>query len=176
MVSFGISFIYVGESLEMQSVAHMSVGCVGRFISFRALGLCAIALLSAAPVAAQQSGGRAQQSENPFETILRGPRFTTTPMEPQDWIKRSRPTDTQAYIPVGRAADQPQRKVMTPDEVRAKEAELDAVRAKHDRLAHRKSLAGQIGSATAPPLPKKEVKKPTCVLTCDTGLGTTTRK
>jgi hypothetical protein len=160
----------------MQSVVHMSVGRVRLFISLRLLALCAIALLSAAPVAAQQETGRAQNSDNPFATILRGPRFTTTPMEPQDWVKQSRPADNQAYIPVGRAADQPQRKVMTPDEVRAKEAELDGVRAKHDRLAHRKPLTGQIGSATAPPLPKKEAKKPNCVLTCDTGLGTTTRK
>ena len=160
----------------MQSVVHVSAGRIGRFLSVCSLGLCALALLAAAPVAAQQEGARAQQSENPFATILRGPRFTTTPMEPQDWVKRSRPAENQAYIPVGRAADQPQRRVMTPDEVRAKEAELDAVRARHDRLAHRKSFKGKIGSATAPPLPKKEVKKPTCVLTCDTGLGTTTRK
>jgi len=160
----------------MQSVVHVSAGRIGRFISVCSLGLCALALLSVAPVAAQQEGGRAQQSENPFATILRGPRFTTTPMEPQDWVKRSRPADNQAYIPVGRPPDQPRRRVMTPDEVRAKEAELDAVRARHDRLAHRKSFKGQIGSATAPPLLKKEVKKPTCVLTCDTGLGTTTRK
>lgn len=97
-------------------------------------------------------------------------------MEPQDWVKRSRPADNQAYVPAGRPSDRPQRRVMTPDEVRAKEAELDAVRAKHDRLAHRKPFKGQIGTASAPPLLKKEVKKPTCVLTCDTGLGTTTRK
>ncbi|MDF2115438.1 hypothetical protein PY365_07655 [Roseiarcaceae bacterium H3SJ34-1] len=160
----------------MQSVARMSADRFGRLISVRSFSLCAFALLSTLPVAAQQAGGSAQQSDNPFATILRGPRFTTTPMEPQDWVKRSRPADNQAYIPVGRNADQPQRRVMTPDEVRAKEAELDAVRAKHDRLAHRKPLNVRIGSATAPPLPKKESKKPTCVLTCDTGLGTTTRK
>jgi hypothetical protein len=164
------------ESLEMQSVVHMSVGRIRRFIAVCSLVLCAIALLSTAPVAAQQAAGSAKQSDNPFATILRGPRFTTTPIEPQDWVKQSRPTDNQAYIPVGRNTDQPGRRVMTPDEVRAKEAELDGVRAKHDRLAHRKPLTGQIGSATAPPLPKKVVKKPNCVLTCDTGLGTTTRK
>jgi len=145
-------------------------------MSFCVPAICAVALLSAAPVAAQQSGGSAHNSDNPFAAILRGPRFTTTPMEPQDWVKRSRPADNEAYVPVGRPGDRSQRPVMTPDQVRAKEAELDAVRARHDRLAHRKGFKGQIGSATAPPLPKKEVKKPNCVLTCDTGLGTTTRK
>jgi hypothetical protein len=170
------SFPNVVESLEMQSVAHMSVKRSRRFISFYASAIWAVALLSVAPVAAQQSDNRAQNSENPFATILRGPRFTTTPMEPQDWVKRSRPADNEAYVPVGRPSDRSQRPVMTPDQVRAKEAELDAVRAQHDRLAHRKGFKGRIGSPTAPPLARKEVKKPNCVLTCDTGLGTTTRR
>ena len=148
----------------------MSVNCFRGFVLFGVIA-------SALPVAAQQSNGRgAQQSENPLTTILRGPRFTTTLIEPKEWVKRSRPEGEQAYIPVGRNADISRRRIMTPDEVRAKEAELNAVQAKHDRLGHRKPMRGAIGSAAAPPIRKKEAKKETCILTCDTGLGTTRRR
>lgn len=141
------------------------------------VGACAQGQQTAGqPAAGQQANARPQQSSNPLDTILQGPRFTTTPLESPDWMKRSRTGREQTFIPTGPPDGQPQRPVLTPDQVRAREAELDGIRRRHDQIAGRNGYRGKVGSATAPPIKREKPKPMPCMLTCDTGLGTTTRK
>lgn len=145
--------------------------------------LLALALLAGASVGAyaQQAAGQPapahpQKSTSFFDTLMEGPRLTTTPLEAPDWMKARRTGREENFVPVGPPPDQPKRTVRTPEQIQAKEAELDSIRRRHDQIASRKGFRGQIGTASAPPIKKEKPKKMPCVLTCDTGLGTPTRK
>lgn len=56
------------------------------------------------------------------------------------FVQSSRPKDDQlGYIPLGGPRPEPATKVMTPEQVKAMERELDDLRFKQDKLAGRKS-------------------------------------
>lgn len=103
------------------------------------------------------------------ETIMEGPRLTTTPPEAADWVRQTRrdPNAARPAPPTG-----PSRPLLTPDEIRAREAALDNARARHDKIAGRKPPTGKLGSAAGKPEPAEPEKpKPGCVLTCATPIG-----
>ncbi len=103
------------------------------------------------------------------ETIMEGPRLTTTPPEAADWVRQTR-RDPNAARPAGPTG--PSRPLLTPDEIRAREAALDSARARHDKIAGRKPPTGKLGSAAGKPEPAEPEKaKPGCVLTCATPIG-----
>jgi hypothetical protein len=105
-----------------------------------------------------------------IETIMQGPRFTTTPPEAADWVRASRPAANTAAAPPRRPG--PGRAVLTPDQIRAQEAQLDSLRARHDRAAGRRGPSGKLGSAAGKPQPSDAEKhKPGCVLTCSTAIS-----
>jgi hypothetical protein len=104
------------------------------------------------------------------ETIMQGPRFTTTPPEAANWVRASRPAANAAAAPPRRPG--PGRAVLTPDQIRAQEAQLDSLRARHDRIAGRRGPSGKLGSAAGKPEPSDAEKhKPGCVLTCSTAIS-----
>ncbi|MBN9081639.1 MAG: hypothetical protein J0I16_09070 [Rhizobiales bacterium] len=145
--------------------------------------LLALLLLAAASVGAhaqqatgQQAPARQQKNNSFFDTLMEGPRLTTTPLEAPEWMQRRRTGREQEFVPVGPPPNQPQRTVLTEDQIKAKEAELDAVARRHDQIAGRKGYKGKIGTASAPPIKRVKPKPMPCVLTCETGLGTPTRK
>ena len=145
--------------------------------------LLALLLLAAASVGAyaqqstgQQAPARQQKNNSFFDTLMEGPRLTTTPLEAPEWMQRRRTGREQEFVPIGRPPNQPQRTVLTEDQIKAKEAELDAVARRHDQIAGRKGYKGKIGTASAPPIKRVKPKPMPCVLTCETGLGTPTRK
>jgi hypothetical protein len=134
--------------------------------------LLAVAL--AASIMSVQPG--AALAQGLLETLTQGPRLRTDPGEPADWVRASRP----AVIPDAAGADvgarQPRRALLTPDDVRRKERELDALRVRHDRISGRKPATGKFRSAAAEPVvktPKKEVR---CALTCAKTIGTPPRR
>jgi hypothetical protein len=104
------------------------------------------------------------------ETIMAGPRLTTTPPEAADWVRSSRPAPN-SQSPAARAPAQ-QRAVLTGDQIRANEAQLDSLRSRHDRIAGRKPQRGTPGSAAGKPeAPEAESYKPGCALNCSTAIS-----
>jgi hypothetical protein len=115
--------------------------------------------------APQAEPRRTQQSKGFLDTIMEGPRLTTTPPEAADWVRASRPAP-DAPRPAARPPG-PGRPLLTADEIRAREAQLDRLRARHDRIAGRKAPTGKFGSAAGKPqAEEKEKYKPGCALTC----------
>ncbi|MBX9761241.1 MAG: hypothetical protein K2Y29_20860 [Beijerinckiaceae bacterium] len=132
------------------------------------------------PAAKAKPDSHAKREPKGFiETITQGPRLTTTPPEPADWVRQSRGAQTGA--PAGLqtavrgnapAAAAPARRLLTADEIRAKEAALDSARVRHDKVAGRKNQTGKLGSAAGKPeVATAEKPKPGCVLTCATPIG-----
>lgn len=134
-------------------------------------GLLAFALA----LAIQSVPAAAQKGSDPISTLFRGPGFTTTPAEPPEWVRKSRPSDDKLYERRQIPAGQPDRAAMSPGDVRRIESELNALRVRHDRAGGRTSAAPP-ASAAADPRPKKEKSRPDCVLTCNIGLGTINRR
>ncbi|HEY8579492.1 MAG TPA: hypothetical protein VIL72_06360 [Beijerinckiaceae bacterium] len=130
----------------------------------------ALAATLAAPAALAQSGGGL------FETLTQGPRLRTTPGEPADWVKASRPQTVPDAAAVDVESRKPRRALLTPDQVRRKEAELDALRARHDRLSGRKPVRGKYRSAAAEPEQKETKKEVGCALTCAKTIGAIRRR
>lgn len=105
-----------------------------------------------------------------IETIMEGPRLTTTPPEAADWVRSSRPA--QNAQPTAARAPAQQRAVLTGDQIRANESQLDALRTRHDRIAGRRSPTGKAGSAAGKPdAPEVERYKPGCALNCSTPIS-----
>lgn len=104
------------------------------------------------------------------ETIMAGPRLTTTTPEAADWVRASRPA--QNAQPAAARAPAQQRAVLTGDQIRANESKLDALRTRHDRIAGRRSPTGKPGSAAGKPeAPEVEKYKPGCALNCSTPIS-----
>lgn len=60
--------------------------------------------------------------------------LATDPGEPQDFVVKARPAGPEDYVPVGRKAFVRGIKAKTPAELKAIEADLEAVRARHDAV------------------------------------------
>ena len=81
--------------------------------------------------------------------------------EPQDFVIKARPTGPQAYIPAGRKPFVHDTDVKTPDELKAIDADMDAVRARHDAI--RATFAPAVkamADAAAAKAAKEKSKKP----------------
>jgi hypothetical protein len=81
-----------------------------------------------------------------FVAVGAGPQNAQTP----DFVEQSRPAELD-YLPVGTAAPARPTAARTADEVKAAEAELEAVRLQNERAAQAAQKAGQ----TPPPAPVK---------------------
>lgn len=142
----------------------------------RMLRLCALAgafALVSAPVSAQEQGRRAPLGL--IDTILQGPKLRTDPGEPADWVKARRPSELQELVRVQPGAE-PARKLLTPDEIRQREAQLDAVRIRNEQLGGRQPVRGNFASAAGTPQEKKKKVEVHCVITCDASSGVKQKK
>ena len=115
-----------------------------------------------------------RQPQGFIDTLLQGPRLTTTTPEPADWVRRTRPPEG-APPPPAAAPAAPARPRLTPDEVRRREAAREAARIRHDRLAGRKTQGGRTAPAPASEQ-KAETAKPGCVMTCAEPIGVPRRR
>ena len=103
------------------------------------------------------------------ETIMEGPRLTTTPPEAADWVRQTR-RDPNAARPAGPAG--PPGPCSLPMKSAPARRRSTAARARHDKIAGRKPPTGKLGSAAGKPEPAEPEKaKPGCVLTCATPIG-----
>ncbi len=83
------------------------------------------------------------------------------PGEPADFVVRSRPAGSQDFVPIGRKAFERRIKVKTPEELKAIEADLEAVRARHDALRATFAPAVKaVADAAAAKAAKDKSKKP----------------
>ncbi len=105
-----------------------------------------------------------------IDTLMEGPRITTTPPPAADWVRATRP-DPNAPRAAARPAA-PGRAVLSDAQIRANEAQLENLRARHDKVAGRKPPTGKFGSAAGKPqAPEVEKYKPGCALTCSTPIS-----
>lgn len=120
-----------------------------------------------------------EKSGDPLTTIFRGPRFSTTTVEPPDWVKATRQKEYTDFVPTHGNRPEPSRPVMTPDRVKKMEAELDALRARHDAIGGRRPVKTAQGSVAGDGRARKGKKKKTarpCVLTCASAIGQIPRR
>jgi hypothetical protein len=97
-------------------------------IVFTALGL-SCALAQGVPPAPAEQGG-------PLDSLGRLIGLRSKPVEPADFVRETRPAETN-FIPVHTPRPNNHERIMTKEELRAKERELDALKASHDQIANR---------------------------------------
>ena len=104
--------------------------------------------------------------QNPIDAI-RNFKLRADPVEPAEFVRKSRPPEDQLqFIPIGAPKPEPATRPMTLDELRARETDLDGVRARHDRIGARAAPAGPPRSVALAPKPPPEKKKRNCLITC----------
>jgi hypothetical protein len=111
----------------------------------------------------------APNSEGTVSKVLQGLKVKTEVGQMPDFVVKSRPPpDSLHYIPVGGPRPEPAAPQMTVDEIKAEEAELDALKQQHDHIGARKSDATHHASvADGRKPPKSKPARPKCILTCD---------
>lgn len=127
-----------------------------------------LAAVAAAVLTTLLVGGCAQaQSDEPSQ-LSRTLKIRTVPKPAPDFVVKSRPPeDRLQFIPTGSPRAVPRGQPLTPEQIRAKEGELDGLRARHDRIAGRKSAPPAPRSVADGGAKKKVPPKPLrCVLTC----------
>jgi hypothetical protein len=134
------------------------------------LAVLAVALLCAGARADDSAPANAPSSppaapppnDGIVRTIAKKLGLTTDPGEPQDFVIKSRPTGPQEYIPAGRKPFVHENKAKTPDELQAIDADMDAVRARHDAIRSTFAPAVKaVADAAAAKAAKEKSKKST---------------
>ena len=136
---------------------------------FSSVLLVVAALFAVAPAWAQQPAARRRPSTStqaPLEVITNF-KLRADPVEPADFVKRTRPPEDRLdYVPVGGPRPEPASKIMSFEELKAREAELDAIRARHDGIGGRKRPAGPVKSVAYEPKKPSPRKRQPCLITC----------
>lgn len=131
---------------------------------FKIVAAAACCIAAAALVVPR--GAVAQQGSNPFAALADALKLHTEAPDPAPFVKASRPAVEPAYLPFAPANKAPAGKVLTPDEIRAEEADLQSLRLKHDRSARRKPAPLMQSSAAPVPQAPKHSDNFHCVMTC----------
>ena len=130
------------------------------------LALPLVCLALAAPAVAQTQRRSTTSTQSPLEAITSF-KLRADPVEPADFVKRSRPPEDQLqYLPVATPKNEPARRVLTFDELKAAEADLDALRARQDRIGARPAPKEKLRSIAFAPKPKAPKKTVPCLITC----------
>lgn len=109
-----------------------------------------LALLALAPAAAQ---------DGPLDSLATSVGQRSKPVEPAGFVRDSRPSDLN-YLPVHSKRPEPKGKLLTADELKAQERELDALRATHDKAGERRPARAAYRPLQAPGGAKKAESKP----------------
>jgi len=120
----------------------------------KAVALLFLLLVPAlSPACAQGAATPPVEQDGPLGALARQTGYRSKPVEAADFVRESRPAEMN-YIPVhSRRPDAPG-KLMTADELAAKERELDALKANHDGIAKRPRSAVAYKPLQAPAPPK----------------------
>jgi hypothetical protein len=94
----------------------------------------ALAFAPAASRAGDETKPAANQNQGVLKSVLKKANMATDDVgRPQDFVVNSRPAAPQDYVPVFRQNEEHKTKVLTPDQLKAMEADLDAA---SDRNGH----------------------------------------
>jgi hypothetical protein len=113
--------------------------------------------------------------DNRGSTVLKSPaqviqefKLYHEPVEPKEFVRATRPPEENLrYIEVHSGRQDPPGRVMTTEELAARERELDAIRARHDRIGGRQRVAGKFNTVAVPPKPAAAKPAPfPCQITC----------
>lgn len=88
-------------------------------------------------MAAASAPSLAQDAAGPIDSLLERLQIKAPPVPQSDFVTASRPRQDAGFLPVGRTHPSRATRVMTPAEVAAAEADLDAVRERQQRRAGR---------------------------------------
>jgi hypothetical protein len=95
-----------------------------------------LSLVGAAPAPAF-----GQESDNPLTDLARRAKLMPEPVEPKDFVKQSRPAQTD-FLPVGVMPPDRRLKVKSPEELKAMQADLEAAGLRHEKIAGRPAVNG----------------------------------
>ena len=109
-----------------------------------------LAVIALAPAAAQ---------DGPLDSLATRVGQRSKPAESADFVRNSRPADLN-YLPVHSKRPEPKGKLLSDDELKAQERELDALRAAHDKAGERTPVKAAYKPLKAPGQPKKTQPKP----------------
>ena len=118
---------------------------------FTVLGLSCALAQGAAPASAEQGGA--------LDSLSRLIGLRSKPVEPAEFVRETRPAETN-FIPVHTPRPNNHERIMTNDELRAKERELDALKAGHDQIAKRPPSKVAHKPLEAPAQPKGAPTRP----------------
>jgi hypothetical protein len=101
------------------------------------LGLAAVGAPAAcfAGEAAPAVGAAPEGDQGGLKSVLKKANMATDDVgHPQDFVVKSRPQAPTDYVPVFRKPEEHKTKVMTPDQLKAMEADLDSASARHGHI------------------------------------------
>ncbi len=144
----------------------MSMKPMRSFASLAVATAATAAICCAAPTAASAQAPPAQPpSTSVFDDVAKTLKLEATPRDPADFVRASRKPGELDYVPVGGARPEPAQPLMTPDQIRAREAELESLRARQDALARRKPAARTRSAAPGSVKTAKAAQRH-CLITC----------
>jgi hypothetical protein len=118
-----------------------------------ALGLSPACAQGAAPAPAKVEQPGAMQG------LARSVGMSAKPVEPAEFVRNSRPDDLN-YIPVHSKRPEAPGKLLTADELKAKEHELDSLKSSHDAIAKRPPVKVEYRPLQVPAQPKGVAPSP----------------
>ena len=126
----------------------------------------AASVIGAGGAVAQTAPKKPVTNQNPIEVITNF-KLRADPVEPMDFVKKSRPPEEQLqYLPITASKPEPEKRVMSFEEIKAKELELDGVRVRHDRIGGRAAPKTPLKTVAYAPKPPAVKKKQSCLITC----------
>ncbi len=119
-----------------------------------------LAILALAQAHATASAETAAAQDGPLDSLARQVGQRSKPVDSANFVRDSRPAELN-YVPVHSKRPEPQGKLLTTEELKAKEHELDALHASHDKAGERRSVKATYKPLRAPAPPKKTQPRPT---------------
>jgi hypothetical protein len=98
------------------------------------LAFAALALLAVGAGADEAAPKPAPPDDGIVKEVMKKAGLASDSGEPQDFVVKARPGGEEDYVPAGRKAFERKTKAKTPAELKAMEAEFDAVQVRHNAL------------------------------------------
>ena len=123
---------------------------------------------AAKPAKATKATGTAAapaEPTGPAQSILGALHLGTSEPDMPDFVRETRPQQLD-YLPITSRGAEPDRPILTPDEIRRREADLEKLRSRHDHLAARAPAPAVKSAAPEPVAKKAKGAQGPCLLTC----------
>jgi hypothetical protein len=130
-------------------------------MDFRPFAVSALLGLAFGPSSAFAQGAAPAQVEQsgPLDAFARSLGQRAKPTQPADFVRETRPAELD-FIPVHSKRSEPPGKLLTADELKAREHELDDLKAAHDKIGDRQHVKVVYKPLQAPNPPRKAAPAP----------------